>query len=681
MLPPMSRVAFALVVSASLHASSALAADITVGSTADDGRGCTLRDAIRTAQNAPSYAGIGGCSAGSAGADRIIVPAGTYRLTAGAFPQDEDAGAGGDLDIRESVIIDGADRATTIIDGAGRDRVFHVIGRGVRAEISGVTVQNGNAGRGDGGGIYVLEGANLVLDRAIVARSESNIGGGGVDSLGDFTITNTIIEGNRTQNDGGVRCITSCTGRLIDVIIRNNTATGNVGGGLGAAGNLYLERVQVLDNTHTGQLGAGGLSCLQASGQTHTIVVIDSLIAGNTTTGDGGGIRLGTIEGFYESDPILVVINTTIVGNRAARGAGVSVGRGRATLSSVTIADNEASGEGGGILRNTGRIELRNSVVARNRGGRGADCRGTINSAGYTLVGRATDCTVTGGSGNRVGTTASPIDARLDMGLADNGGPMRTLALLAGSPAVNAGDPAGCTDGMRALANDQRGAGFPRVVGGRCDVGAFELNTCGNGTVEAGERCDDGNTRDGDCCSAACAPTNAGMSCDDGVAGSVDDRCTTVGSCVGTSATCGDGTIDAASGETCDDGNMDDTDLCNSMCRETSCGDGVVQAARGELCDDGAVNSDTTPGACRTSCQPPSCDDGVVDPGEMCAQADAGEEPDTGDEPGPDRADGGTSGEVPADEGCGCSGVRGADATFAAVWVVVLLGLVRRRRV
>jgi hypothetical protein len=59
-----------------------------------------------------------------------------------------------------------------------------------------------------------------------------------VDALGDLDIRRTIIEGNRTQNDGGLRCLTSCTGHLEDVIVRNHTATGNVGGGLGAAGRL-----------------------------------------------------------------------------------------------------------------------------------------------------------------------------------------------------------------------------------------------------------------------------------------------------------------------------------------------------------------------------------------------------------------------------------------------------------
>jgi hypothetical protein len=66
--------------------------------------------------------------------------------------------------------------------------------------------------------------------------------------------------------------------------------------------------------------------------------------------------------------------------------------------------------------------------------------------------------------------------------LADNGGVMllngtriKTHALLAGSPAINTGNPSFSPNSFTpAMTTDQRGAGFPRVLGGRIDVGAFE---------------------------------------------------------------------------------------------------------------------------------------------------------------------------------------------------------------
>jgi hypothetical protein len=52
--------------------------------------------------------------------------------------------------------------------------------------------------------------------------------------------------------------------------------------------------------------------------------------------------------------------------------------------------------------------------------------------------------------------------------LADNGGPTRTHALAAGSPALDAGS------NLLQLVTDQRGNGFPRVLGAAADIGAYE---------------------------------------------------------------------------------------------------------------------------------------------------------------------------------------------------------------
>ena len=83
-----------------------------------------------------------------------------------------------------------------------------------------------------------------------------------------------------------------------------------------------------------------------------------------------------------------------------------------------------------------------------------------------------------------------------------------------------------------------------------------EAAVCGNGFVENGEACDDGNDLDTDACTSSCQV-----------------------------ATCGDGHIQAGV-EQCDDANDVDSDGCLSSCRLPTCGDGVVQAGV-EECDDG----------------------------------------------------------------------------------------------
>src|SRR5208337_1025368 len=66
---------------------------------------------------------------------------------------------------------------------------------------------------------------------------------------------------------------------------------------------------------------------------------------------------------------------------------------------------------------------------------------------------------------------ADPLNPGLGP-LANNGGPTQTMALLRGSPAINAGSNALAVDAN--LTTDQRGAGFPRIVGGTVDIGAYE---------------------------------------------------------------------------------------------------------------------------------------------------------------------------------------------------------------
>ncbi len=170
---------------------------------------------------------------------------------------------------------------------------------------------------------------------------------------------------------------------------------------------------------------------------------------------------------------------------------------------------------------------------------------------------------------------------------------------------------------------------------------------CGNGKVEGSEVCDDGNTDDGDECSADCStglsesrPCGNGKidgneTCDDGnqIGG---DGCSA--DCT-SNERCGNGVLDTAVGETCDDGNAANGDGCSANCQSNeqcgnfnvdtgeqcdagpngsstcdvnctvaSCGDGTVNAFRGEQCDAGP-NGDAS---CDTNCTPAFCGDSTV---------------------------------------------------------------------
>jgi hypothetical protein len=111
---------------------------------------------------------------------------------------------------------------------------------------------------------------------------------------------------------------------------------------------------------------------------------------------------------------------------------------------------------------------LNNAIVANSTGGDCVRDAGTIN-AQNSLIEDGLACVNGTNSNNLTG------DPNLGL-LQNNGGPTETRALLAGSIAINAGDDALAVDpGGNPLPTDQRGAGYPRIVGGTVDMGAYEL--------------------------------------------------------------------------------------------------------------------------------------------------------------------------------------------------------------
>ncbi|MDI1447487.1 DUF4215 domain-containing protein [Polyangium sp. 6x1] len=156
----------------------------------------------------------------------------------------------------------------------------------------------------------------------------------------------------------------------------------------------------------------------------------------------------------------------------------------------------------------------------------------------------------------------------------------------------------------------------------QCDAGP---PVCGDGVVEGEETCDDGNTTDGDGCNATCTSDEScgngtvdaatGEACDDGNTTDGDGCNATCSS----NESCGNGIVDAAAGEACDDGNTTDGDGCNATCTSNeSCGNGIVDAASGEVCDDG--NTMAGDGCNATCTSNEVCGNGIVDvaTGEAC---------------------------------------------------------------
>jgi hypothetical protein len=248
-----------------------------------------------------------------------------------------------------------------------------------------------------------------------------------------LTITTSTIGANHvvvssqgasaTGDGGGIRSDTATT-------IKRSTTNGNT--------ILSSTAVENAAAAHGGGLHLGGPVVHHVTNSTVTgnaARAVTPVGAGSATSSLGGGV-------YTDSD--LSILNATIARN-AVRGSG----GGTRTVS------------GGGIGVGAGMVTLRASILARNTStGTGPDCPGGTISAGHNLIEHVSGCAAPSP------TDVVGKDPKLGT-LADNGGPTKTLALLAGSPARNRIGTAAC-----AVNTDQRGVHRPQ--GPKCDIGAFE---------------------------------------------------------------------------------------------------------------------------------------------------------------------------------------------------------------
>ena len=239
------------------------------------------------------------------------------------------------------------------------------------------------------------------------------------------------------------------------VTIDGLTIRGGVGDGGGilvaAGGSLELTGVVVRDNTAPGGQGAGiwNAGTLALSG---TTVAFNSAadLSGRTSSFGGGIYNAGALS----------LLNSTVANNQAWAGGAIFNAAGTVHLTSTTVSANATTGADVGAIAGTGTLTAWNTIVAGNPG---VDLTGPLTSQGHNLLG-----SVPGGGLGPTDLVAT--DAVLGP-LQDNGGSTPTMAPVAGSPGVNAGDNAA------APAFDQRGPGFTRVADGTIDIGAVEVQS------------------------------------------------------------------------------------------------------------------------------------------------------------------------------------------------------------
>jgi hypothetical protein len=436
----------------------------TVTNLADSGSG-SLRDAIANT---------------TAGGTVDFQPglAGTITLTSGP------------LSVAQDLTIAGPTTQSITVSGNQASQVF-VIAAGSTVTIADLTITqgftDGTNGRGGGGidnaGTLTLT-SDVVSNNKVLGPLGANDGlGGGIYNTGTLTLTNSTVSNNQAVGSESM---------MMDIQARSA-----FGGGIYSTGTLTVSTSSVNNNSATGGIGVGIPSTNGGAANgggifsTGPLAITNSTVAENTAKGDAAvaaGTGAANGGGVY-SIGTLTASNSTFASNAAvgafaeigqADGGGLFLIGGTATLVNDTIADNTLNnsdlGSTGVGLAVTGPATavLQNTLVAANTVGGfdfavPSDVSGAVSStSSHNLLGVGGTSGLTGGvNGNRVGLSTAPLNPRLGP-LQNNGGSTLTLALLLGSPAIDAGD-----NTLSPGPTDQRGQ--PRIAGREIDIGAYEF--------------------------------------------------------------------------------------------------------------------------------------------------------------------------------------------------------------
>jgi CSLREA domain-containing protein len=489
-----------------LTVTPARAAGILVNSNADtvanDGA-CTLREAITNANgNSQLYASPGECATG-AGADTITFAANyTITLVDSQLPA-----------ITTEIAINGNGAANTIIQAnaaanTATYRVFQVTSTGIFT-LNDVTVRHGvcngsceGIAPNFGGGIF-SEG-ETTINNSILSNNIATGGGGGILHSYEFskklTIEDSALNSNSSSNNGGA-IFTNGLLEISNSTFENNSAFS--GGAIAKFGAPQFTLTTSVFSLNTTTQSGGAIYFWAASNAS----VSDTVFSQNTAgAGMGGGIYNdansptitsstfrnniagfggGGVSNWNGSNPTLT--NLTFSGNSAQYGGGMYNYNGSSPLlTNVTFSGNTASNTGGGMYNywNNSSPTFTNVIIANSTSG--GDC---VNGS-HALNPASSNNLIESTGANACGLVDGPNDNIIGedplLGpLADNGGSTQTHALLAGSPAIDAGTNSG------APATDQRGVTRDSAY----DIGAFESQAQKgpNFTVNTAADTDDGS--------------------------------------------------------------------------------------------------------------------------------------------------------------------------------------------
>jgi hypothetical protein len=317
----------------------------------------------------------------------------------------------GQLTVSKTVTIDGwaGGAVTPTISGNNASRVFWVVS-GTVAALNGLRIVN--------------------------AFGPTYSDAGAIRNDGTLTVTHSTIAENHVAGVAGI----FNNGTM--VIMSSSIVSNTYNDGSGAIQNSEGARLAITGSSIShNRDGAGGMS------NYGVLDLIDSIMLDNDGSWGGSIINypVGTVN----------IVNTIIANCDATIGSGGISGGGALTLTNSTIVNNTGA-YGGGLHNNGGTLLIRNSIVAANGGG---NCRYSPN-----IIDGGNNIVDDDSCGFSVAHHSQPNTDPLLGTLGDYSGPVPTVPLLPGSPAIDAGNPLACPT------QDARGVG--RVA--TCDIGIYE---------------------------------------------------------------------------------------------------------------------------------------------------------------------------------------------------------------
>jgi hypothetical protein len=345
--------------------------------------------------------------------------------------------------------------------GSAGDNVYHVVwALSVTSTciLDGFTILGGNANAAYpdywGAGLY-LANSGPTLRNLVISGNSAGYAGGGV------------------FNDHGAPSLTKVT--------FNKNHAGQLGGGMfSLVGNLTMNSLIFTGNTVGSTVDASGGGLYVSAG---VASLINATFSANTA-GGMGAFRSGG--GLAVNGSTATLANVTFNGNKADTGGAVYIESSSPQLTNVTFSSNSALSSGGAIDNWGSSPRLTNVTFSNNSAGDAGGHMYNRSSSNAIIVNSifagsgdiADDATgavavshsiVQAGCATAAALTCTNVRVTNPLlgPLQDNGGFANTMALGAGSPAIDAGLQAACPP------RDERGVARPQGAG--CDVGAYEV--------------------------------------------------------------------------------------------------------------------------------------------------------------------------------------------------------------